>query len=169
MIFVRKKFFVTISIILSFILVILYVFTCKISSSIEHQVARELGVTEHNIFLFDMQVIGEYQIAGVCYGPNQYGLVWMLDKNDRPKLIWVATSDEMVCRADKVWAKAMAIRETAFYAFLSANADLTSIVWEDKNGITITYIDHVPSLVLIPHSIGHNFYQLRDKQGVTLQ
>lgn len=147
---------------------IIAAFSCKIAPSIEQQIAKDLGVAERDISLFDSQSIGGYQIAGVRYGSNQYGMAWILNKKDAPQLIWVKTSEKLVQRADDVWVVAMSAKEGAFYVFLSANENLSSIVLEGEE-ITTHYIDHSPSLVIAFHQVGSNTYQLIDKDGNILR
>lgn len=149
--------------------VIISALSCKSAQSIKQQIARKLEVSEADISLFDTHRIGEYQISGVRYGPDQYGLVWMLSKENSTELVWVKTSEKMARRADNVWVVAMAFKEKSFYVFLSANEDFSSIVWADQEGVNTYYIDHTPSLEIVFHNIGSNSYSLLDENGVVLQ
>ena len=68
-------------IILCFLVAInITVYYYKTTLSIEQQIAQKLGITETDVFLFDTQKVDEYQIAGICYASNQYGIVWMHNK-----------------------------------------------------------------------------------------
>ena len=166
----KKDILLIIGTVLCFIaVVVLSTFSCKSAQSIKQQIASELEVSESDISLFDTHTIGEYQISGVRYGSNQYGLVWMLSKKDGTELVWIKTSDKMARRADNVWVMAMAFKEKSFYVFLSANEDFSSIVWADQDGVKTYYIDHTPSLKIVFHNIGSNSYSLLDKNGGILQ
>lgn len=157
-------------IILCFLVAInITVYYYKTTLSIEQQIAQKLGITETDVFLFDTQKVDEYQIAGICYASNQYGIVWMHNKKYGPELIWIKTSEKMACRANKVWVTPISIKENHFCAFLSDNSDLSSIILEDKNNTMIAKVDHVPALKIIFHEIGRNYYQLKDAEGFIIQ
>ena len=149
--------------------VIISIFSCKLDRSIEQQIAQELDMKETDISLFDTRAFGEYQIAGICYGLNQYGMALWTNKNDKSELIWVKTSETMLRRAENVWVEVMSVKEGPFYAFLSANPGLSSIVLENEEGVTTVHINHSPSLKIVFHEEGSNSYQLVGKNGTVLQ